>query len=75
MAGRHEVQYRGASGSWWTGHHGIDLKDPEAYAIGLNKRDDCVARIVDKETGQIFGHPGCSMCGLAHEGVDGACLL
>lgn len=74
--GRYEIQYRdlikGRPG-WWTGHHGIDLKDPEAYAEGVNKRHP--ARVVDKETGQIYGHPGCGICDEAHEGVDGSCLL
>lgn len=75
--GQYEVHYRDAlkgQPGWWIGHHGVDLKDPEAYAEGLRKNGH-VARVVDKETGEIFGQPACGMCGEPHEGVDGSCLI
>lgn len=73
--GRYAIQYHGARG-WWTGHHGIDLKDPAAYVAGVNKRPGFNARAIDKETGEIHGDgTTCSICDLPHDGVDGSCLL
>lgn len=74
--GQFEVHYKGlikGHPGWWIGHHGVDLKDPAKYAEGLNKR--VTARIVDRETGEIWGEPGCAVCSEPHEGVDGSCLL
>ena len=74
-SGRYAIQYHGRGG-WFTGHHGIDLKDPAKYIAGVNKRPNMKARAIDKETGEIFGDgTTCSICGLPHEGVDGSCLL
>lgn len=70
--GPYEVQYREA-GEWRIGHHGADLADPEKYARLLNKTRP--ARVIDKNTGEVFGCPVCSVCGKAHEGMDGSCLL
>jgi hypothetical protein len=70
--GQYIIQYLGPHG-WWVGHGGIDLRDPVAYARGVNKAR--AARIIDKETGEILGLPGCSICGEAHTGPDGGCLL
>ena len=73
--GRYEIQYHGPSG-WWTGHHGYDLKDPAQYTERANKNPGPRARVVDKETGEIFGDSTtCSICDLPHAGLDGSCLL
>jgi len=74
--GQYEIHYLGLVASrtgWWAGHRGIDLKDPSEYAERLNER--IPARVLDRETGEIWGQPGCSVCSEPHEGVDGSCLL
>jgi hypothetical protein len=69
------LQYEGAHG-WWTGHHGIDLKDPAAYVAGVNKRPGFNCRVINKDTGEIIGDQRvCGLCGDPHDGVEGSCLL
>lgn len=70
--GAYMLQYHGPSG-WYTGHHGADLRDPAKY-VAKAAANGTKARAIDKETGQIYGAP-CALCGDAHEGVDGSCLL
>ena len=73
--GRHIIQYHGGGG-WWTGHKGIDLKDPAKYIDAVMGRSGTRARVIDKETGEIYGDgTACSFCGDPHDGIDGSCLL
>jgi hypothetical protein len=53
------VEYPVGDGTWWMGHKGVDLRDPEAYAAKTG------ARVTPVEP--------CSICGDEHP--DGTCLL
>lgn len=82
--GQYAIQYLGPQG-WWSGHGGFDLPDPDGYVKRVRaylstpgtaiSRFSTDVRLVDRETGEILGHPGCSICGEAHLGPDGGCLL
>lgn len=66
---------RSDTGVWWTGHHSVELKDPVAYCAAVEKNTGMKTRVVDNETGEIFGEQACSFCGSPHDGVEGSCLL
>lgn len=71
------VEYLGANG-WWTGHKGLDLKDPVTYAQKVT-RDRVPCRVIDTDTGEILWEPtlaACPYCDDPHAGpFDGSCLL
>jgi hypothetical protein len=73
--GQYALQYWGKRG-WWTGHHGMDLPDPEAYVKGVNELPGFHCRLIDKHSGEIIGDQRtCTECGVPHDGFDGACLI
>jgi len=53
-----EIQYwNQMTGSWQTGHAGINLMNPSAYVQKLAKRG-VLARAVDKDTGETVEYHG-----------------
>lgn len=57
------IEYQKADGTWWVGHHAIDLRDPERYERLVNQRQPARVRPAIP----------CTVCGEFHP--DGVCLL
>ena len=65
---------------WWTGHKGVELKDPVKYAQKLTADPDrWDARVTDNDTGELLWAPPanpCPYCTEKHAAPhDGSCLL
>lgn len=75
----YRLEYRGLNGGeWWVGHRGVELKDAPAYVSMVNRPGASIweVRAIDLETGEIIGDATpCAICGDAHSGPDGSCLL
>lgn len=75
----HRLEYRSLGGGpWWTGHAGVELPDAEEYVRLVNRPGASLweVRAIDLDTGEIIGDTTpCAVCGEAHPGPDGSCLL
>jgi len=61
------VLYKRPDGTWWIGHHGVELRDPESYARRLEARGVSV---------QVLPAEPCRWCDEEHPPpYDGGCLI